>query len=148
MSSGTQELQGFWLFFPVVFICLWLCVSFFISRMGWHSFATRYPARIRPGGTVYNSPASWFGIIFASYRNVIRVIFTDTGVYFYAMFLFRAFHPPFLVPWHSVKCVEKKKGLFGPRYRLDIKDAAGEIHVLLPEKVEHDLSRYCSHLNH
>jgi hypothetical protein len=90
----------------------------------------------------YNSPSSWFGIIFACYRNVVRVVFTDAGVYFYAMFLFRAFHPPFLVPWQSVKRVEKKEGFFGHRYRLDIEDAAGEIHVRLPGKAGHDLFKY------
>jgi hypothetical protein len=110
--------------------------------MGWHAFATRYPMQARPSGTAYNSPSSWFGIIFACYRNVVRVVFTDAGVYFYAMFLFRAFHPPFLVPWQSVKGVEKMDGFFGPRFRLDIEDAAGEIHVLLSRKVENELHRY------
>jgi hypothetical protein len=46
-----------------------------------------------------------------------------------------------LVPWASVRRVEKKTGLI-PRYRLDIEDAAGEIHVTLPAKVEHELLRY------
>jgi hypothetical protein len=142
MSASTQQPQDFWPFFPVFFICLWVCVGFIISRMGWHAFATRYPMQARPSGTAYNSPSSWFGIIFACYRNVVRVVFTDAGVYFYAMFLFRAFHPPFLVPWQSVKRVEKKDGFFGPRFRLDIEDAAGEIHVVLPRKVENELLRY------
>ncbi len=58
------------------------------------------------------------------------------------MFLFRAFHPPFLVPWASVRRVEKKDSFFLRGYRLDIEDAAGEIHVLLPKKVEDDLFKY------
>jgi len=142
MPSFEQQSQQFWPFFPVYFVCVWLCVGFIISRMGWHSFAARYPAQNRPNGRAYNSPSSWFRIIFACYHNVVRVVFTDAGVYFYAMFLFRAFHPPFLVPWQSVKRVEKKDGVFWPHYRLDIEDSAGEIHVLLPRKVEHDLARY------
>ena len=118
---------------------MWILVNFIISRMGWRSFASRYPAPSRPPGRVYVSQSSWFGSIFACYRNVVRVVFTDAGVYFYAMFLFRAFHPPFLVPWASVRGVGKKDGFFHRGYRLDIEDAAGKIHVLLPEKVADDL---------
>ena len=58
------------------------------------------------------------------------------------MFLFRAFHPPFLVPWASVRRVEKLEGFFCQRYRLDIEDAAGKIHVLLPKKVENVLFKH------
>jgi hypothetical protein len=58
------------------------------------------------------------------------------------MFLFRAFHPPFLVPWANVRRVEKKDGLFRRGYLLDIEDAAGEIRVMLPREVEDDLFRY------
>ena len=53
----------------------------------------------------------------------------------------RAFHAPFMVPWTSVRRVEKKTGLL-PRYRLDIEDAAGEIHVTLPAKAEYELLKY------
>jgi len=142
MTSPTHQSQAFWPLFPLFFVCLWVSVSFIISRTGWHSFATRYPARSRPVGQVYNSPITSFGNLLANYRNVVQVVFTDSGVYLYAMFLFRAFHPPFLVPWDSVKRVEKRKGFFVTRYQLDIEDAAGEIHLLLPLKVEEDLFRF------
>jgi hypothetical protein len=139
MPASIEQFQNNPLLFPFFFVGIWVSVCFVISRMGWHSFATRYPVQNRPAGTAYNSPSSWFGNIFASYRNVVRVVFTETGIYFYAMFLFRAFHPPFLVPWTSVKRIERKAGLFGPRLRMDIEDASGEIHVLLSPKVERDL---------
>ena len=142
MPPSTTQAQDFWPFFPLFFLSMWITVTFIISHMGWRSFSRRYPARSRPAGRVYASPASWFGNIFASYRNVVRVIFTDAGIYFYAMFLFRAFHPPFLVPWESVRRVEKKDGFFRRGYRLDIEDAAGQIHVLLPRNAADDLFRY------
>jgi hypothetical protein len=142
MPPSSSHPVDFWPFFPFVFIGMWILVSFIISHMGWRSFSSRYPAASRPAGRVYSSPSSWFGTIFASYRNVVRVVFTNAGIYFYAMFLFRAFHPPFLVPWASVRRVEKKDGFFLRGYRLDIEDPVGEIHVLLPKKVEDDLFRY------
>jgi hypothetical protein len=139
MRASIEQIQIYPVLFPLFFAGMWICVGFVISRLGWHLFATRYPAPSRPVGTAYSSPSSWFGTIFASYRNVVRVLFTEAGVYFSVMFLFRVFHPPFLVPWASVKRIEKKAGLFVTRFRMDIEDACGEIHVLLPAKAERDL---------
>jgi hypothetical protein len=51
MPSFEQQPQQ-WLFFPVFLFCVWVCVGFFISRMGWHSFAARYPAQTRQLGLV------------------------------------------------------------------------------------------------
>jgi hypothetical protein len=137
-----EHLQTSPLLFAFFFVVLWVCVSFVISRMGWHSFAERYPAQNKPMGAAYNSPSSWFATIFASYRNVVRVVFTEAGIYFSVMFPFRAFHPPFLVPWASVKRVERKDGVFVSRLRIDIEDNCGEIHVMLPIKVERDFYTY------
>lgn len=142
MASSAPQAHDFWPFFPLLFVSGWIAVSFIISHTGWRSFSSRYPARSRPPGRVYTSPLSWFGSIFISYRNVVRIVFTDTGIYLYALFLFRAFHPPFLVPWASVRRVVKRDGFLFRGYQLDIEDAAGEIHVLLPRKVEDELFRY------
>src|SRR6266404_3585283 len=142
MSPLQTNEQEFWPSFPLFFVGMWVFVSFVISRMGWNAFAERYPAETRPTGTAYSSPSTWFGIFLARYGNVVRVVFTDAGVYFYALFLFRAFHRPFLVPWESVKRVERKKIFLWSRYRLDIEDAAGEIHVILPLSIEHDLLKH------
>ncbi len=127
--------------FPFFFVGM-LLVSAKISRTGWRSFAERYPVNNRPAGRSYTSPYTRFAGFNASYKGVVRVIFTDEGVYFSVLFLFRPFHSPFLVPWQSVKQVEREQGFFKDRYRVDIEDAAGEIHVTLPLSAEDDLSKY------
>jgi hypothetical protein len=141
MPSSIQQFQEFW---PVLlFVGLWVFVLFVISHLGWRSFALRYAAPTRPVAKAYNSPASNLNNnLLASYRNVVRVVFTEAGIYFYVLFLFRAFHPPFLVPWESVRRAKKVDGFWGSHYRIDIVDSAGEILVLLPTKVEHDLFRH------
>jgi hypothetical protein len=141
MHTSTQPPPDFWPIFPFFFVGMWLIVSFVISHLGWRSFSRRYSSQVRPAGIAYNSPSSWFGIL-GHYHNVVRVVFTDTGVYFYVMFLFRAFHPPFLVPWESVKRVEKKDGFFGSYYWLEIANDAGRVRLRLPGRIEHDLLRY------
>jgi hypothetical protein len=142
---ASQPLKpDFWPFFPLFFVGMWVMVSFIISRAGWNSFATHYPAPNPPTGKTYTSPNTRFGNYLARYNNVVRVIFTDGGVYFHVLFLFRAFHPPFLVPWSSVKRIEKKKVLFWTRYQMDIDDSLGQIHVILPVSIEHDLPKYAN----
>jgi hypothetical protein len=136
LSPLTPILGGF------VFIAIWILVSFLISRAGWHAFAIRYPARRRPVGKAHASPFTSFGLLRSRYSWAIKVVLSDSGVCFLPSLLFRAFHSPFLVPWASVKRVEKRNGFLRPRYHLDVEDPAGEIHVTLPSKVEHELLRY------
>lgn len=142
MAPSQIQSHDVFPFFPVFFVFMWVSVSFIISRFGWKSFATSYPIKVRPAGYAYNSPFVRFGNIIANYRNVVRVIFTDKGIYFYVFFMFRAFHSPFLVPWDRVKRIERKNGFFWSRYRIDIEDAAGEIHVILPLSIEPDLIKF------
>jgi hypothetical protein len=133
------------LFLPVIplfFVGIWTLVCLIVSHRGWRSFSSRYPAESRPPGPAYSSPKTWFGTLRGSYRNSVRIVLTDAGVYFSVLPLFRAFHPPFLVPWASVRRIEKQDGPFRQSYRLDIEDAAGEIHVVLPTSIENDLFRY------
>ena len=128
-------------FIPVAFLGMWLLVTFIISRVGWSSFAARYPAPSRPPGTAYNCPVMTFRG-WARYNNGVRIIFTDAGVYFFPLVFIRLFHPPFLVPWASVKGLERKDGLFGRQVWLNIGDPAGKIRLRLSPSAESDLLRY------
>jgi len=139
MAMSQSRADQLWPLLPFCFIGLWVFVGFIISRLGWASFAQRYPTRGRPMGIAYRSSSTWFGGLFARYGNVVHVIFTDAGIYFFTSFLFRAFHSPFLVPWESIKRIEKKTGLFWSSYRIDIEDAVGRIRVTLPTSVENAL---------
>ena len=129
-------------FFTLTFPAAWLLATFVVSWSGWHKYALRYPAEAQPRGTVYDSPLSRFGTILATYRNVVRVVFGETGIHFSVRFVFRPFHAPFLVPWSSVQRIEKTSGFFGERYCLEITDSAGRIKVWLPVKAEADLFHY------
>ena len=140
-SASSPPGPWFAVVFPFFFAAIWLLVGFISSRQGWRSFANRYGHPTRPAGTAYSSPQSLFGAL-ARYNGVVRVIFTDAGLYCYVMILFRAFHPPFLLPWPSVKRVEKKDSFFGSYYWLEIEDPAGNFRMRLPAKIEPDLKRY------
>jgi hypothetical protein len=120
--------------FAGFFVSLWLCVGFIVSRMGWSTFAQRYPSFSRPLGESFNCQAAWFRSPFASYKNVVRVVFADSGVYVYVFVLFRAFHPAFLIPWGKVAGVRKKKMLWMEFDVLEIRDGSDEMNIRLSNK--------------
>jgi hypothetical protein len=146
MVSLMQTSQDLSPFTPVLgglaFIAFWISVNFLVSRRGWHAFAVRYPAATRPAGDAYGSPFMYFGSFRTHYNCIVKIVLSDAGVYFYPSVLARSFHHPFIVPWGSVKRIEKKDGFFWSRYRLDIEDPAGEIHFTLPLKAEHEVLKY------
>ena len=134
--------EQFWPFFLLYFIALWVGVSFLISRMGWHGFAQKYAVSSRPHGRSFNCASAWFGSIFASYHNVMRIVFSDAGIYIYPFFLFRAFHPPFLVPWEKVVGVTEKKRFWITSHELVVRDGTGEIHILLSDEALREFQKF------
>ena len=50
MTSPEFVIEKFWPLLPLFFVGMWLLVSFIISKTGWSSFSTRYPALHRPEG--------------------------------------------------------------------------------------------------
>ena len=138
----TFKSELFGLLFPLFFVAVWAFVGFLISRMGWHGFARKYATKIRPPGDSFNCPTAHFGSIFASYRNVMRVVFSEPGIYFYPMFLFRAFHRPFLVPWDKVVGLTKVSGFLGERGELEVRDGTREIHLVLRAAAIREFERY------
>lgn len=122
---------------------LWVLMCLMVGQIpgGWISFAKRHPAQARPDGEVY-SVLSCESFNHVSGGKGIRLIFTDAGIYFYMFFLGRPGHPPFLLPWGSVKSVKRKYGFLDDYYRIHVRDAAGKFSVDLPLKVEQDLSRH------
>lgn len=127
--------------FPLYFVGIWLGISFLISRMGWHGFASRYAAKERPQGESFNCPTASFGNPFGSYRNVMRVVFAQEGVYIYPMFLFRVFHSAFLVPWGKIIGVKEKRIFWTKRNILEIRDGTSEIDIVLTGRARREFER-------
>jgi hypothetical protein len=139
MPLNLSMVRDNWQIMALSLAGLWMVLSFGVSRMGWSSFSRRHRARTRPRGRAYRAKASWFRGFLSNYGSLTSVIFTESGVYVFPLFLIRPFHPPFLVPWSGVSRVEKKFGFFGQQYRMDIRDDAGEFHLILPGAVRDDL---------
>jgi hypothetical protein len=145
MHILAQLPPDFWVIVAIIFGGVFLSVIFSFAETqatgGWGSFAKRYPAKIRPAGNAYRV-SYWRICNVNDAGRCLRVIFTDSGIYFYMTFFRRLAHPPFLLPWESVRHIKKGHGLLGEYYILEVKDAAGAFSLDLPKKVEHDLSRH------
>jgi hypothetical protein len=133
-------------FFPFAFVGMWIFVCFIISRMGWIRFATAYPSHYRPPGRSFSVPAATFGGAGARYSNVVRAVATEVGLYLYSFLLFRAFHPPFTLPWSSIDRVEAYSFLWSRGYMLHIKDEAGSFQMHVGHKLADELRRFVPHL--
>ncbi len=97
-------------FFPILFVGMWILVTFIISKFGWADLAAKYKVEDTFIG-------SRIGIISASinsanYRNAIILKYNEEGIYLKTIFLFRLFHDPILIPWKEIKEVRGKKFLF------------------------------------
>lgn len=136
LATHHIDLQ-FWGFF-VVWWTLWFLLNYYIGK-GWRSFAARFGTTVRPSGAAYFARDAWFPR--TNYRN-LRVILTDTGIYFPRGML-RLFHPPFLVPWNRVIEIKKRQGFSKEWYKLQIEDSFEKISLTLPASAGPDLSRHC-----
>jgi hypothetical protein len=121
---------------------MWLIVNFIISRKGWSEFAHKYGVAMPPIGEKFLCPNASFSSIFASYRNVMYVSFSDAGIYVSALFLFRAFHSPFLVPWNKVVGITTSKRFWTVRNELVIRDDGNSIRMQLTGEAAREYERF------
>jgi hypothetical protein len=150
-NKHLPQLSDIWifLFFILCGVFLYVLVALMSSTIpgGWGSFAKQFPAKNRPDGDSYSSSACWwwdrsFSRYLYARGKGIRVIFTDTGIYFYRIFISRLGAPPFLLPWDDVKRIEKRYGLAGHSLVLEVENSTGKFKLELPERIKHELSRY------
>ena len=151
IAGGVSPLPEFFgvsigLLFPFAFVGMWIFVCFIISRMGWIRFATAYSSDYRPRGRSFSVPSVAFGATGTRYSSVVRAIPTEVGLYLYAFFLFRAFHPPFNLPWSSIERVEPYSFLWNRGYILHIRDEAGSFQMHVGSKSLHEFNRFNSNL--
>lgn len=104
--------------FPLVFGLFFSGVTFLVSLLGgWGRLAGRY--RAPPGGMASVQTCSGFMGV-ARYSGVLRVGVAPEGLHLSVMVLFRAGHPPLVIPWQDIHDVEATSflGMQGVRFRV------------------------------
>jgi hypothetical protein len=101
--SGRQPAPAppFWVFLAM-FAGTWILVAFLLSRLGgWQKLAEHYPADHPFEGQVVRFQAAQFRRS-VNYNGCLNFGASYEGVYIVPMLLFRAFHPPILIPWSDI----------------------------------------------
>jgi hypothetical protein len=101
------------------FVLLWLLACAGIARLGgWSRLAARYSQSMRiPGKRLRGqSGALRYGM---GYNNALTFTLSRRGLGLSVMFLFRAGHPPLLIPWRDIVVVSERTQ-FGSLVRLSL----------------------------
>ena len=95
-----------------LFIALWLVAVAVMARVaGWPSLSQQFAASEIPAGQSLRFVSGALGSIHwpIRYRNCLRVVVGDTGLYVSLMFPFKFMSPALLLPWHSIESIQEKQ---------------------------------------
>jgi len=110
---------------------LWFAYTYMLWRMGWRVFAARYSTDAEPRESFVAASAT-FGHVFATYKGTARVGFLREGVHFSAALPLGVAHASFLLPWERLRSAQLERGPYGERARVELRDEAGRVILLLP----------------
>jgi len=110
-SHSDLNPAEFAVIFPIFFLALWCGIILLIGQIGgWAVLARRFRLTLPFAGQSWGWQSArmrWS----CNYGGCLRVGADPTGLYLATFFLFRAGHPPLLVPWPEVT-VSRRKVLF------------------------------------
>ena len=107
-------------YFPFLFVCSRVFITYTISKFGWSSLASKYKFTQPFVGTRVGTICMYVNLI--SYRNALILEYNNEGLYIKPIILFRLFHPPILIPWTEIMGVRDKGVLFFTMKQLIIGD--------------------------
>lgn len=118
-----------WFFIWILFYWMFICclISFF---GGWWKLSRYYQS----GRTVIKKRWRFQTAAMrrmTGYGSCINIGITEKGLYLSILFLFRAGHPPLLIPWEDIQ-IEKHQSRFMKGVKLKFKKASG-VHLKINE---------------
>lgn len=103
---------------PFLFVGWFVCVIFILSRLKWAKLAEFYRHTGDFNGKDLGIISAKVGMI--NYNNVIRASYSQEGLHFRLMFIFKLFHPPLLIPWNKIISTRERKFLFAKMTELNV----------------------------
>jgi len=108
---------------PVFLVCfglLWSGIVFLSAHLsGWTALARHYPGSQQPAGQSWHWSSATFSW-FASYRNILTVSVSPSGLYMRPIFVFRIGHEPLLIPWNAITDAQRTSLFFTQAFRLEV----------------------------
>ncbi len=127
--------------FPLFFVTMWIVVCYIISKKGWSSLARLYRVEKLPEGQRFDRLSGYFSMQ-GSYNNALIASISPEGFGLGILILFRAFHPPLLIPWSNVTVTEVPT-LFSRCLNVVLSGGDRTFRVRMPLKARESLEKYC-----
>lgn len=105
--------------FPVVFIIMWLFITWILAQLGWKTLTRLYKSDVK---MVDGTAIPYIGgkIKGVNYNATLDLHATPEGFYLKPIPVFKAFHPTLFIPWDEVSKVNRQKLVFVEYYILFI----------------------------
>lgn len=131
-------IAGIALAFMVVFSILWSAVVYGFSHVsGWQNLAKKFATQPLKEG-FYANVTGRVGL--SNYNGLLRLAFTQEGMYLHIMPFFQLGHPPLLFPWTKIRHWESKRFFL----QTFICCTIDGIQICLPQKYLGTLQSYTS----
>ena len=111
-----------------------------VSSRSWRRWAVLFPCSKKPPGQSYRVPVAIFSG--TRYLNSVRIVPTNSGLFFQVPLWIRASHPSFEVPWTKVRKLETKAGVLAARHELRIEEFPEEMLLRITDEAKRDVLRY------
>lgn len=99
------------LFIIFIFPVIWVLVVFMSSRLsGWKRLEHKYYYPNTYTGPILNPFIASIGIV--KYGGVLKIGYTEEGLYLTPSFFFKLFHKPLLIPWSEITLSKKSRALY------------------------------------
>jgi hypothetical protein len=119
--EGGEVPAWFWLFFPFLFVGMWLAISSILALLsGWFALQSRFPDRDEPALRVLRGQSGSMGIG-VGMSGILKLSATRSGLRVQMNRMFGPFLHAFLVPWDRIRA-EPTRMFFAPSVRLRFGD--------------------------
>ncbi len=104
--------KNFALIFPFFLVTMWILVGYVIALGGgWRLLAKRFRAQAPFSGKKWGGQSARMNWA-ANYSGVLTIGADNSGLFMVPFFLFRAGHPPLLIPWVEIAAARKTERFF------------------------------------
>src|SRR5262245_43155522 len=110
---------------------------------GWRALARKYPLPPHSPTRTFLCRQARLGYTGPHYGAMIRIGFSERGVFVRPIFVVMLFHPAFFVPWSEVSSQKSNHWFYREELELVLGGASEGLHVLLSSDVAGELDHYC-----
>lgn len=135
--DATWPILAFLVVFPIVWYAIASFAMFVLSFGGWRALGEKYRFEGEIPEPNYRFVTVWTSIL-GRYNRGMHISLTPRGLIVRPFILFRAAHPPLLLPWDMLKSARQQTLLFFSFAELKFDDGQRNIEIHAPLEILKD----------